>query len=154
VKIAAADGLAFDFTHIRPGNTFDAHRLLHLAREQGLGDALKERLFAAYLEQGKAIGDAQTLLALASEVGVDVDRAQAVLQGDAYANEVREEQREAHEMGVNGVPFFVFGRAYAVSGAQPAELILQALTRAWDDAPELATSEGEAGALCGPDGCA
>jgi predicted DsbA family dithiol-disulfide isomerase len=154
VKVAAADGLAFDFTHIRPGNTFDAHRLLHLAREQGLGDALKERLFAAYLEQGKAVGDPETLLSLASEVGLDADRAQALLQSDEYSDEVREEQQEARELGVSGVPFFVLGRTYAVSGAQPAELLLQALSRAWDDTPDLTNLESESGAVCGPDGCA
>jgi len=91
---AAVDGLDFHFERIRPGNTFDAHRLLHLAHERGLQDALKERLFRAYLGDGEPIGDPATLVRLAGEVGLDTGEAAAVLAGDAYAREVRADEEE------------------------------------------------------------
>jgi predicted DsbA family dithiol-disulfide isomerase len=149
-QLAASEGLTFDFSRIRSGNTFNAHRMLHLARTQGLGGALKERLFAGYFGQGEAPGDPETLLRLATDVGVDVDRAQALLSTDLYAAEVRAEQREAQAIGVSGVPFFLLGRRYGVSGAQAADVMVQALRRAWDELPELSEAQG---ALCGPDGC-
>jgi predicted DsbA family dithiol-disulfide isomerase len=160
VGVAAADGLTFDFENIQPGNTFDAHRLLHLARERGTQDALKERLFRAYLEQGRAIGDHATLLSLAGEVGLDVDEAQAVLATERFAREVRLDEAEARALGVDGVPFFVIANRYSVAGAQPAALLRSALEKAWAELPELTAvgqHPGDAtadGALCGPDGCA
>ena len=149
-ELAASEGLAFDFSRIRPGNTFNAHRMLHLAREQGLGGALKERLFAGYFCKGEAPGDADTLLGMASEVGVDVDRAQALLSTDLFADEVRAEEREAQALGVSGVPFFLLARRYGVSGAQTVDVMRSALTRAWGELPEPLEA---AGAMCGPDGC-
>jgi predicted DsbA family dithiol-disulfide isomerase len=152
--IAAADGLAFDFEHIRPGNTFNAHRLLELAKRHGLQGQLKERLFQGYLSEGAAIGDPETLLRLATEVGLPVEEVQAVLSSDAHAAEVRADEAEARALGVDGVPFFVIGGRYAVAGAQPAELLLQALTQAWNELPEsVERLSVEQGAVCGPDGC-
>jgi predicted DsbA family dithiol-disulfide isomerase len=145
VELAAQDGLAFDFTQIRPGNTFNAHRLLHLAKQRGLQGALKERLFRAYLCEGQAIGDGETLLRLATEVGLEADEVQALLSSDLYAAEVRGDQREAQAIGIDGVPFFVLARRYAVAGAQPAELLVQALEKAWEQGSgtlEPGTAEG------------
>jgi predicted DsbA family dithiol-disulfide isomerase len=138
VKIAASDGLKLDFEHIRPGNTFDAHRLLHLALERGLQGALKERFFRGYLSEGQTIGEHATLVSLASEVGLDVDEASAVLASERYAREVRDDEAQAHSLGIQGVPFFVVGRRYAIEGAQPAELMLTALQRAWAELPPAA----------------
>lgn len=152
VQTAAQDGLAMDFEHIRPGNTFDAHRLLHLAKQRGLQDALEERLFAAYLCEGQAIGEPEVLLKLAEQAGLDVDEAQGVLVTDAYAQEVRTDIAHARALGVSGVPFFVVGEHYGVAGAQSAETLLSVLTQWWDENPE-AEAQVE-GPVCGPDGCA
>ncbi|HTN85468.1 MAG TPA: DsbA family oxidoreductase [Sorangium sp.] len=152
--VAAADGLELHFEKVRPGNTFDAHRVLHLAAERGVQDAVKERLLRAYMTEGEAIGDPEVLARLAGEAGLDPDEVRAALEGDAYAREVRADEAEARAIGITGVPFFAFGGRYGASGAQPAEQLLGVLQKAWDEAaaePEQAFAEG---AACGPDGCA
>jgi predicted DsbA family dithiol-disulfide isomerase len=130
---AAAEGLDFHFEHARSGNTFDAHRLLHYAWEAGSGlqDALKERLFVAYFTEGAAIGEPETLVRLAAEVGLDAQECAAILASDRYADEVRADEREAIELGVTGVPFFVVDGKFAIPGAQDADTILSVLQRAW-----------------------
>ena len=135
VDTGAAEGLALNFDHIRPGNTFNAHRLIHLAKERGLQNELKERLLSAYFSEGRAIGDADTLHNLTVAVGLDSDEVQGVLSTDLYANEVRADEAEARDIGVSGVPFFLLGRRYAVSGAQSSELLLEAITKAWHELP-------------------
>jgi predicted DsbA family dithiol-disulfide isomerase len=151
---ARADGIPMDFERIQPGNTFDAHRVLQLALEHGRQDELKERFLRGYLCEGEAIGEPEVLIRLAAEVGLDADRVRATLASDAFSSEVRAEEAQARELGIQGVPFFVLGGRYAVSGAQPAELLLQALNQARQ---ELAKEPGQAeyaeGAACGPDGC-
>lgn len=153
VETGAREGLRFDFAKARGGNTLLAHRLLHLARERGLQDVLKERWFRAYFSEGAAIGMPDVALSLAVEVGLDADEASALIAGDQFTREVRAEQREAHALGVDGVPFFLFDRRYAVGGAQPAELLLEALERAWSEWSSTTAPEGSAGPSCGPEGC-
>lgn len=143
--LAAEEGLGFRLSEARSGNTFDAHRLLHLAADRGVQDEAKERLLAAYLTEGEAIGDAETLVRLVTAVGLDPDEARAVLEGDKYTDAVRADERRAYELGCTGVPFFVIGGRYAVAGAQPAEVLLEALNRAWiDAAPDPAPNAGAA----------
>jgi predicted DsbA family dithiol-disulfide isomerase len=154
VGIAADDGLPFDFERIRPGNTFKAHRLLHLAAHRGVQHALKERLLRGYLCEGEPIGEDAALMRMATDAGLDADEVQSVLASDLYGPEVRAEEQAARELGVHGVPFFLIGRRFAVEGAQPAEFLLQALQRAWDELPEQAERLVAEGAACGPDGCA
>src|SRR5438552_2791809 len=132
-QMAAQEGLAFHFDQAQSGNTFDAHRLLHLAAERGLQDEVKERLLRAYFSEGEPIGERATLVRLVAEVGLAADEVEAVLASDSYAEEVRAEEHEATELGINGVPFFVIDRRYGVSGAQPADVLLQVLERAWAD---------------------
>ena len=151
--VAADDGLDFHFDKIRSGNTFDAHRVLHLAAERGKQDAVKERYLLAYMTEGEPIGDPETLVRLAAEVGLDAEEVRAMLASDMYAREVRDDEDEARQLGISGVPFFVLGGKLAVSGAQPAELLLRALTQAWKDAETRPAVFAE-GAVCGPDGCA
>jgi predicted DsbA family dithiol-disulfide isomerase len=156
VGVAKAEGLDFDFTRAQPGNTFDAHRLLHLANEGGqvgLQNALKERLFRAYLCEGEAISDHDTLVRLAGEVGLRTDEVQAVLSTDQYAPEVRADEAQARAIGIDGVPFFVIAERYAIAGAQPAELLASALEKAWSELPDIERLEVAEGAVCGPDGC-
>ncbi|MCA9621518.1 MAG: DsbA family oxidoreductase [Myxococcales bacterium] len=148
--VAAEEGLRFRFDRIQPGNTFDAHRLLHLARERGKQDALKERLLAAYFEEGEAISDHAVLERLAESVGLDAEEVRETLASDRFATAVRGDEGLAGELGIRGVPFFVVNGRYAVSGAQPAELLARVLTEAVGTEPQ-SLPEGEA---CGPDGCA
>lgn len=131
VTQATGAGLEYRLDIARPGNTFDAHRLLHLADETGLRATAKERLLAAYFTEGKPIGDRDTLVELIGDAGVDPDRALAVLNSDEFADSVRRDEREAAQLGINGVPFFVIDRRYGISGAQPHEFLLQALNQAW-----------------------
>lgn len=149
---AAGEGLAFRFDRIKPGNTFDAHRLVHLGLEKGKQDAVKEKMFSGYLENGAAIGDKAEIAKLAVDAGLDADEVAAVLESDQFAADVRADEKEASELGVTGVPFFVIGR-YAISGAQPSEVFTKALTMAWSElkAEPVAFAEG---AACGPEGCA
>lgn len=150
-QAAAGDGLDFRFDLIRTGNTFDGHRLLHLAAEHGAQDALKERVMRAYLTEGEVIGDPAVLERLAVEVGLPVDETRDVLGGDRYAAEVRDEQRIAASLGIRAVPFFVVDRALGASGAQTPEALGRLLREGWEARSPLAmVAEGDA---CGPDGC-
>ncbi len=127
--LGAEAGIAFDFEAIqRAPNTLDAHRLLRFATEAGLADAVKERLFADYFERGRDIGDRAVLNQAAQDCGLgDVA---ARLGSDEGAEEVRQEIAEAQQMGVQGVPFFIFANKYAISGAQSEEVLRQALAQA------------------------
>jgi predicted DsbA family dithiol-disulfide isomerase len=131
---ASGEGLEFRLDAARPGNTFDAHRLIHLAKQRGVQGQVKERLMAAYFTEGRRIGDPETLVELVAEVGIGAGEAREALESGAYGAEVRAEERDAAELGITGVPFFVLDRRYGVSGAQPPELMLQALEQAWKDA--------------------
>jgi predicted DsbA family dithiol-disulfide isomerase len=126
-------GIDFRFDIAQSGNTFDAHRLLHLARAEGKQDVLKDRLFTAYFTEGEAIGDPVTLRRLAIEAGLNPESVEGVLASDRFATEVRADEEEARSLQVSGVPFFVIDRRYGVSGAQPAATLLSALQQAWAD---------------------
>jgi predicted DsbA family dithiol-disulfide isomerase len=136
-ETAAADGWEFHFERARSGNTFDAHRLLHLAADRGVQDAVKERLFRGYLTDGERIGDAETLVRLGADAGLDAGEAREVLASDRYTDEVRADVRQAQAYGITGVPFFVVDRKYGVSGAQPPEALLEVLDTAWAEAHPL-----------------
>lgn len=150
---AATEGLDFRFDIARGGSTFDAHRLLHLAAERGVQDAVKERLVRATFTEGEPIGDAETLVRLGAEAGLDADEARAVLASGRYADEVRADERQAQAYGITGVPFFVVDGKYGVSGAQPADVLAQVLAQAWGERSPLTMVPAAADA-CGPDGCA
>jgi predicted DsbA family dithiol-disulfide isomerase len=134
VALAAAEGLHYDFDRYQVINTFDAHRVGHLGKALGLEDQVQERFLAAQLEQGEVLDDPDTLARLGEEIGIPAADTRRVLETDAYAAEVQADIDEAHAIGINGVPFFVIDRRYGISGAQPAELFLQALTQAREDA--------------------
>ncbi|MFJ1970491.1 DsbA family oxidoreductase [Streptomyces sp. NPDC087903] len=157
---AAAEGLDYRTSGRDHGNTFDMHRLLHFAKERGRQDELIQILYRANFAEERSVfaEGAERLTELAVEAGLDADEVRTVLADPAaYADEVRADEREAAELGANGVPFFVLDRKYGVSGAQPAEVFAQALTRAWDDRPQLklvADDDAQSADACGPDGCA
>ncbi len=150
--VARADGLDFHFERVQSGSTFDAHRVLHLALDRGVQDAVKERFLRAYMTEGEPIGEPDALVRLAAEAGLDAEEVRGVLASDAYAREVRADEEEAREVGIRGVPFFVIGGRYAVSGAQPAEVLAGALAKAWSERP-AGTEPYADGAVCGPEGC-
>jgi predicted DsbA family dithiol-disulfide isomerase len=137
--VAGAEGLDFHFERAQPGNTFDAHRLLHHARSAGpdIQDALKERLFVASFTEGAPIGDRETLVRLATEVGLDPVECADILAGDRYGDEVRADERDAFELGVTGVPFFVVDGKFGIPGAQSPDTMLDVLERAWTRAHPL-----------------
>jgi len=126
--LAAVEGLHYDYDHAVMVNTFDAHRLTHHAKSQGLGGEMHERLMRAQLIEGETVNDVDTLVRLAEEVGVE--GAGPVVTSDQYTDDVNADIREARLLGATGVPFFVLDRKYGVSGAQPAEVFEQALRQA------------------------
>ncbi len=128
---AAADGLTIDFSRVRSGTTFDAHRLVHLAAAHGKQDAMKERLFRAYFSEGALISDHDTLQALGVEVGLPAEDIRELLLTERYAEEVRDDERTAHSAGISAVPCFVIDRKYGASGAQPPETLLEFLQHGW-----------------------
>ena len=133
IEAGARNGVVLRFDKARPGNTFDAHRLLHLAAERGVQHALKERLFHAAFTKGFAMADAGVLVGLAEGAGLDSGEARAVLESDRYAAEVRGDQRRAAELGITFVPFFVFDGKLGVAGAESPEVLLEVLEEAWRD---------------------
>jgi predicted DsbA family dithiol-disulfide isomerase len=154
---AAAEGLDYRARGRDTGNTFDMHRLLHFAEEQGRQDELLAILYRANFVEERSLfteGD-ERLVELAVEAGLDADATRAVLTDPSrYADEVRADESEAAQLGATGVPFFVLDRTYGVSGAQPVEVFTQALTQAWAErSPLKLVDRGDAEA-CGPDGCA
>jgi predicted DsbA family dithiol-disulfide isomerase len=128
-ELAAAEGLEYHLDRYRVVNTFDAHRVLQLAKARGLGTPAHERLLHAQLVDCELLEDHATLLRLAGEIGLDGAEAAAVLAGNGFAAEVHEDLRVASELGISAVPFFVFNRQYGVAGAQPAEVFQQVLAQ-------------------------
>jgi predicted DsbA family dithiol-disulfide isomerase len=151
---AAAEGLSYRLDLARPGNTFDAHRLIHVAAAHGLQDAAEERLMRAYFTEGVSIGDRERLVEISAEIGLDADEARAVLAGGQYAAEVEADLRRAAAFGITGVPFFVVDERYGISGAQPPELLLGALEQAWADSHPLTLVGSAADAACDDGSCA
>jgi predicted DsbA family dithiol-disulfide isomerase len=141
---ANGEGLDFHLDIQRSGTTFDGHRVIHLAAEHGLQDAMKERLMLAYFTEGQLVSDHDTLVGLAAEVGLDEDEVRATLASDRYADEVRGDERLAGQFGISAVPTFVVDRAIGASGAHPPEALLQLLEQGWErraPAPVIAGGE-------------
>ncbi|MBL8994052.1 MAG: DsbA family oxidoreductase [Spirochaetia bacterium] len=130
-RMAREAGLKYDMDRAIPANSFDAHRLTHLAASRGLQAKMEERLFAAYFTEGKNIGDHPTLVGLGKEIGLDPADIQTMLSRSDFADEVRADIEEASSLGIRGVPFFVMDRKYGVSGAQPSEAFLETLRETW-----------------------
>ncbi|MFX3623634.1 MAG: DsbA family oxidoreductase [Ectobacillus sp.] len=144
-------GLTFRFDTMIPTNSFDAHRLVHFAAGHGKMQEMMERLFQAYFIDSKHIGDRETLMALAAEVGLDKENTAAMLASDEYTAEVRADEQRARELGISGVPFFVFNGKYAVSGAQPSEVFLEVLQKVYDENRLNETMHD--GAVCTDEAC-
>lgn len=126
-KMAALEGLEFDFENLQHANTSRAHRVLHLAKSQGLQAEMQERLFRAYFSEGRRVSDVETLAELGEEVGLDSDEVRDAYNDEEYEDDVEKDIARARMLGVNGVPYFLFEEKYAVSGAQPAETFTDVL---------------------------
>ncbi|HEY7592266.1 MAG TPA: DsbA family oxidoreductase [Actinophytocola sp.] len=133
-SLAAADGLAYRLAEARPVNTFDVHRLMHLADSIDAGDAMREGLMRAYTSEAADLSDPEVLLDLAADAGLAPDAVAGLLARDDFAAEVREDEALARQLGIRAVPAFVFVGRYLVSGAQSVEIFGAALTRAWTEA--------------------
>ncbi len=155
VQMAAGEGLEYNFDKAVIANSFDAHRISQLAKKYGKGDAMEEQLFRGYFTEGKDISNHDVLLAMATSLGIPEQEVSDVLKSDKYADAVEADIVRASQIGVRGVPFFVLDNKYAVSGAQPSETFLQALTQAWKEYeqanPKLTVVGGDA-TVCEPGG--
>ena len=130
-EMGKGEGLTLDFASSLTVNTLEAHRMLHLAADLGIGDAAKERLLRAHFTEGADVSDPETLTKLMTEAGADEARVREVLAGTEYADAVQADIDMARRLGANGVPFFVIDRKYGISGAQAAETFLHALRTAY-----------------------
>jgi len=128
--LAKEVGLEYHLSHARPGNTFDAHRLLHYAASRQLGDRATERIMHGYFSESLPVGDRAALARLAPEFGIPESDALAVLESEQYSKEVRADEARASGFGISGVPYFVFDEKFGVSGAQSVEVFANALQRA------------------------
>ena len=132
--LADIEGLDYHLTEAGlTGNTLDAHQLLQLGKARGIQDAVIERLYRAYFTEQRSVFERDSLVTLAGEAGLDESEARDVLERDAYVDAVNADVLEARALGVSGVPFFVLGGRYGVSGAQATEVFTEALTKAWED---------------------
>jgi predicted DsbA family dithiol-disulfide isomerase len=145
VETARKVGLTYNFEKAVVANSFDAHKLIQLAKTKGLGDAAEESLFKAYFTDGKDMSNHSTLVQLGKEIGLNEEEIIAVLASEEFDSKVNFDVSEGNQLGVTGVPFFVFDRKYAVSGAQPIETFLNALKQSLEE------SKNE-GASCTPGG--
>ncbi|MEH3115328.1 DsbA family oxidoreductase [Pedobacter terrae] len=158
-EMAANAGLTIDFNKNIPANTFNAHRLIHLAAKHNLQDLAEEKLFEAHFVNSKNIGETDILVDLAVEIGLDQDEATAVLNSNEFAEAVRYDIYESQNLGIRGVPYFVMNRKYGVSGAQPVQAFTDALTQSfteWKAAQpitKLTSLNKNDDAVCDENGC-
>ncbi len=149
---AAAVGLDFRWEDLRGGNSYDAHRLLHLARSLDREAEVTARVMRAWYSEGAAIGDHETLVRLGVEAGLEEQVVRDVLASDDFGIDVRTDEALAAQIGISAVPMFVLDQKYGVSGAQPVEVLLQSIRQVWDlqgTEPEVAAGGGCGGGCCG-----
>lgn len=127
---AQSVGLYYDFEKMSPANTFHAHRLAKFAEQEGLGDKMTEELLHAYFIEGAKIGTFETLIEISNKLGLPEEKTREMLDSEEFVDDVKEDIKEAGQIGVQGVPFFVINRKYAISGAQPTETFVNALQKA------------------------
>lgn len=130
---AKANGLRFEVDAAKIVNTFDGHRLIHFAAAHDKASEMSDRLYKAYFADGLSVADTETLIQLAGEVGLDEADVRTALTGDTYADAVRADIQLAATYGISGVPFFIFGDKYGVSGAQGVEAFGEVLSKVWHE---------------------
>lgn len=154
-EMAAGEGLHYDFDKAVVANSFDAHRLIQYAKTKGKGDAAEELLFKAYFTEGKNTADHAVLTDIGTQLGLDAAELKTLFNSSRFADQVKQDIAEAEMIGVQGVPFFVIDRKYAVSGAQDATVFLEALTKAWKEHAKnklVNLNNQSGGASCTPEG--
>jgi predicted DsbA family dithiol-disulfide isomerase len=153
MNMAKEVGLDFDFEKSVVANSFNAHRLIQFAKSHDKGDEVEEELFKAQFINGKNIDDKETLTQIGVTIGLDEKNVKEMLDSDAFAQQVRNDQQQAQSLGIRGVPFFVLNNKYGISGAQPSDTFLDALQQTWEEVEKekqpLIISEGES---CTTDG--
>lgn len=158
-RLAAKEGLAYDLARTQGGNTFDAHRLIHLGYEAGdaTGAAVKEALLEAYFTKLLPVSEPDVLVDVGASAGLEPADIRVMLESERFAAEVRADELDAANLGCTGVPFFVIDRAFAIPGAQDADTFLLTLERAWDrshpSAPTPETVGTADGVACTDDEC-
>jgi predicted DsbA family dithiol-disulfide isomerase len=152
-NVAKEVGLDLNSKNTIVANSFNAHRLIQLAKTKGLGNEMEEALFEAYFVEGKNIDDKETLIKTGASIGLDESDVRELITSDAFTKEVRQDEMQAQSLGINGVPFFVLNNKYAVSGAQSPDVFSQALNQVWEEFEKerqpLIITEGES---CSADG--
>ena len=152
-QVAKEIGLDFDFEKNVVANSFNAHRLIQFAKTKGLANEVEEALFKAHFTEGKNIDDKEILVKTSVAIGLDENETREMLASDDFSTEVKQDEKQAQNFGINGVPFFILNNKYAVSGAQSPDVFLQALDQAWKEFEKekqpLIVTEGES---CAADG--
>ena len=146
-------GLEFNFDRTISTNTFDAHRLIHLAKTRGKQIEAEEALFSAYFKDGKHIGKKETLLEIGVALGMDKVEVKKTLESEAFSKDVRQDELLSQQFRITGVPFFVINRKYGISGAQPVEHFIKILNNAKTDEEDVQVDQNAEGDSCGVDGC-
>lgn len=160
-EMAKAEGIEFNWEQANSGNTFNAHRIIHLAQSLGLGDEAKEAFFYSYMTQGLAIGERETLEDVAARIGLNPNQVEDVLNSEEFSEFVKYDEEVAREqLKVTGVPFFVFDQRVALAGAQPVEIFQEVLQKAVESSKEqddteanLAANVAQDTAMCNDDSC-
>ena len=136
-QMAQDVGLKFNFDKTVVANSFNAHRFSHFAKLFNKQDESEEKLFSAYFTEGKNLDDNEVLIQLGAEIGLDASALQVALESGMYADEVRTDIKEAEQLGLRGVPFFVFDRKYGISGAQDSSVFLETLEKAYEESKRV-----------------
>lgn len=131
-NMAADEGLEYNMDYAVVANSHDAHRLVQFAKDRGKADEVEEALFRAYFTNGENIADHQTLIKLAESIGIDPTETKSILESEKYANAVNHDIQLAQNINITGVPFFLFNRKFAVTGARETEVFLKALKQSWN----------------------
>ncbi|HET8809727.1 MAG TPA: DsbA family oxidoreductase [Flavobacteriaceae bacterium] len=152
-QMAKEVGLEFNIEESILANSLNAHRLIQFAKTKGLGNEIEEVLFKAHFTEKKNIDDLETLVNIGVSIGLDEKETKEMLASDDFAYEVKQDEMQAKNIGVTGVPFFVFNNKYAVSGAQTPEAFLETLEKSWEEYekenPSLIVTKGDS---CDVDG--
>lgn len=155
-SMANSVDLHYEFDRMQPSNTRDSHRLAKWAEKEGKSDELNEMLFHAFFTENKDFGDKETLLGIIEKIGLDRTKAIEVLESEHYIEEVKSDIKQAAEVGVRGVPFFVINGKYAISGSRSEEVFSNAILKAAEEEgikPSLEMIGGESSGTCNENGC-
>ncbi|MEX1062943.1 MAG: DsbA family oxidoreductase [Balneolaceae bacterium] len=148
---AKESGLEYNFDQTVPANSFNAHRLLHLAKKHKVQNEVKEHLFTGYFTDGRNIDNEKFLVETGRQVGLNEEEILNALQNDAIEKEIREDIENARKLGIQGVPYFVLNQKYSVSGAQPVEVFVEALEKVKGEMNPGKRPDDQNSLFCGPD---